>query len=77
MSAPEVIAEAIQTVLRREQIDDAYEKLKDLTQGQDLEKQDFIAFIESIDVSDSVKQELLNLAPDNYLGFATILAKKV
>ena len=73
----EVIAEAIQTVLRREQIDDAYEKLKDLTQGQDLEKQDFIAFIESIDVSDSVKQELLNLAPDNYLGFAAILAKKV
>ena len=72
-----MIAEAIQTVLRREQIDDAYEKLKNLTQGKDLRRQDLIAFIESIDVPDSVKQELLNLAPDNYLGFATILAKKV
>ncbi|MBM23707.1 MAG: adenylosuccinate lyase [Gammaproteobacteria bacterium] len=73
----EVIAEAIQTVLRREQIDDAYEKLKDLTQGQDLEKQDFVAFIQSIDLEDSVKQELLNLTPENYLGFAAILAKKI
>jgi adenylosuccinate lyase len=73
----EVIAEAIQTVLRREQIDDAYEKLKNLTQGKDLRRQDLIAFIESIDVPDSVKQELLNLTPDNYLGFAAILAKKV
>mgnify|MGYP003327869822 FL=1 len=73
----EVIAEAIQTVLRREQIDDAYEKLKDLTQGQDLEKQDFVAFIQSIQVEDTVKQELLNLTPENYLGFAAVLAKKI
>jgi adenylosuccinate lyase len=73
----EVIAEAIQTILRREQIDDAYEKLKNLTQGKDLKRQDLIAFIESIDVPNSVKQELQNLTPDNYLGFAAVLAKKV
>jgi len=73
----EVIAEAIQTILRREQIEGAYEKLKNLTRGQDLERQHFTAFIESVDLSDSVKQELLNLTPNNYLGFAAVLAKKI
>ena len=48
-----------------------------LIEVEDIEKKDFIAFIQSIQVEDSVKQELLNLTPENYLGFAAVLAKKI
>jgi adenylosuccinate lyase len=73
----EIIAEAIQTILRREHIDNAYEQLKNLTRGEDFNKNHFEQFIQSLDVSKSVQQELLDLSPNNYLGFASILAKKI
>jgi len=73
----EIIAEAIQTILRREHIDNAYEQLKNLTRGQDFNQNNFEKFIQSLDIPKSVKQELLALSPNNYLGFASILAKKI
>jgi adenylosuccinate lyase len=73
----EIIAEAIQTILRREHIDNAYEQLKNLTRGEDFNQNNFEKFIQSLDVPKLVKQELLALSPNNYLGFASILAKKI
>ena len=73
----EILAEAIQTILRREQIEDAYEHLKKLTRGRTLDKNTLITFIDSLEVSDSVKNELKDLSPKNYIGVASKLAKKI
>ena len=73
----EILAEAIQTILRREQIEDAYEHLKKLTRGRTLDKDTLITFIDSLEVSDSVKNELKDLSPKNYIGVASKLAKKI
>jgi len=64
-----VIAEAIQTVLRREGYPDPYEKLKELTRtNRALSKSVIHQFIESLNVSDKVKNELKNISPENYVG---------
>jgi len=73
----EILAEAIQTILRREQIEDAYEHLKKLTRGKSLDKETLITFIDSLEVSASVKNELKELSPKNYIGVASKLAKKI
>ena len=65
-----VLAEAIQTILRREGYEKPYEALKALTRGNNAVTQQSIAeFIESLNVSDKVKQELLAFTPLNYTGF--------
>ncbi len=71
---PEVIAEAIQTVLRREGIAMPYEKLKELTRGKEVTMFDIQNFIEGLQVSSSVKKELLKITPENYTGLASKLA---
>jgi adenylosuccinate lyase len=64
-----VVAEAIQTILRRELVDQPYEKLKDLTRVNDqIDAESIKAFIEGLDVSDSVKDELKQITPSNYTG---------
>lgn len=64
-----VVAEAIQTILRREGYPEPYEKLKELTRTYSTIDQKAIAgFVESLAVSDAVKQELLNITPENYTG---------
>jgi len=64
-----VVAEAIQTVLRREQFPKPYEALKDLTRGQQaITKDTMQAFIRGLDVSEKVKKELLAITPQNYTG---------
>ncbi|KAA5532266.1 adenylosuccinate lyase [Taibaiella lutea] len=64
-----VVAEAIQTILRREQFPKPYEALKDLTRGQQtITKKTMHAFIETLAVSDKVKKELLAITPQNYVG---------
>ncbi len=64
-----VVAEAIQTVLRRENYPEPYETLKELTRTHAKIDQDAIAgFIETLNVSRSVKDELLKIAPENYTG---------
>lgn len=71
----EVIAEAIQTILRREGIAMPYEQLKNLTRGKNVTIADFQAFIMKLSVSDKVKKELLNITPENYTGLASKLIK--
>ena len=64
-----VVSEAIQTILRREAYPEPYEKLKDLTRGnQKITKESIRAFIETLDVSEAVKAELRVITPANYIG---------
>ena len=66
-----VVAEAIQTVLRREGVAQPYELLKDLTRGNQKVTQDVMnAFIDGLEVSDAVKAELKAITPFNYIGYA-------
>jgi adenylosuccinate lyase len=73
LSHPEVIAEAIQTVLRREGVAMPYEKLKELTRGKIVTLEDIREFIKTLDVSDNIKKELLKITPENYIGLANKL----
>lgn len=64
-----VVAEGIQTVLRREGYPNPYEALKALTRtGKHITREEIAAFIDSLEVSDSVKSELKAITPQNYLG---------
>ncbi len=72
---PEVIAEAIQTILRREGVAMPYEKLKALTRGKEVTMEDMRTFIETLEIKSEVKKELLQLTPENYIGIAKILAE--
>lgn len=64
-----VVAEAIQTILRRENYPNPYEKLKELTRGNHAITQEKIhAFIQTLEVNESVKKELLAITPFNYTG---------
>ena len=66
-----IISEAIQTILRREGIEKPYELLKDLTRGNEhITKESISKFIKELSVDDKVKQELLSVSPNNYLGNA-------
>ena len=71
---PEVIAEAIQTVLRREGVEVPYEKLKELTRGKQVTLEDFAAFIDGLDIKADVKARLKELRPENYIGLAAEIA---
>lgn len=73
---PEVIAEAIQTILRREGAEMPYEKLKELTRGKQVSLADLRSFVEGLSVSEEVKKELLALSPETYLGLAQTIANK-
>lgn len=73
---PEVIAEAIQTILRREGIPMPYEKLKTITRGHKVNLKTMRGFINSLEIRPGVKKELLKLTPENYIGLAEILAKE-
>ncbi|MEN9952267.1 MAG: hypothetical protein RLZZ520_535 [Bacteroidota bacterium] len=64
-----VVAEAIQTILRREQYPQPYEALKELTRGKtSIDKQAIHSFIKTLKVKPAVKQELLKITPFNYTG---------
>ena len=64
-----VVAEAIQTILRRESYPNPYEALKGLTRTNEImNKESIHNFIESLDVSDDIKKELLQITPQNYVG---------
>ena len=68
----EVLAEPIQTVLRKYGIPDAYNQLKELTRGKDISKEAIHDFIKSLDVlSEEDKSTLLNLTPSDYVGLAS------
>ncbi len=66
----EVLAEPIQTVMRRYNIEEPYEKLKALTRGQTINRQTLDAFIETLDIPEQAKESLRTLSPDTYIGNA-------
>ena len=66
----EVLAEAIQTVMRRYGIDKPYERLKELTRGRRVDRAGIAAFIDSLDLPDEVKRELKGYTPGSYIGNA-------
>jgi adenylosuccinate lyase len=73
----ELLAEPIQTVMRRYGVENAYEQLKSLTRGQRVDAQALQQFIQGLALPESAKQVLLELSPARYVGFAEQLAKKV
>ena len=76
-NAWEVLAEPIQTVMRKNGIENPYEKLKELTRGnQHITKEALHEFITKLNLNTEDKTYLLNLSPHNYIGIASVLAKK-
>jgi adenylosuccinate lyase len=72
---PEVLAEAIQTILRREGVAMPYEELKKLTRGKAVTMEDLTRFIEGLNVRPAVKKELTALTPEKYVGLAEKVAR--
>lgn len=73
----EVLAEPVQTVMRRYHIEQPYEKLKELTRGQGITREKMQQFIESLDIPEQAKQSLRELTPATYIGNAAEQAKKI
>ncbi len=73
---PEVIAEAIQTILRREGVAMPYEQLKALTRGRTVTLEDFSRFIDGLEIGAEVKKRLKSITPENYTGIAKALAQR-
>jgi adenylosuccinate lyase len=73
----ELLAEPIQTVMRRYGIEKPYEKLKELTRGKKVDAAAMSTFIDGLALPDAVKQELKSLAPDNYIGDAIRLVDEL
>lgn len=73
----EVLAEPIQTVMRRYGIEQPYEKLKELTRGRRLTQEQMRAFIEKLEIPPAAKAALLELAPSSYTGYAEKLARGI
>ena len=74
----ELLAEPIQTVMRRYGVANPYEKLKDLTRGKGgITPEVLASFIRDLDIPDDAKQQLLDLTPASYVGKAENLAKRI
>jgi adenylosuccinate lyase len=69
-NAWEVLAEPIQTVMRRYNIEKPYEKLKELTRGKDMSPELIRSFVQNLDIPEAAKDELMALTPANYTGNA-------
>ncbi len=73
----EVVAEAIQTVMRRYHDDNPYEKLKHLTRGKKVDKETLQQFIQELEIPEDAKQRLMEITPKNYTGLAEQLARSI
>ena len=73
----ELLAEPIQTVMRRYGIEKPYEKLKELTRGKKVNAQVMAEFIDTLELSDAVKAELKDLSPEKYIGDAIRLVDQL
>ncbi|NWO05469.1 MAG: adenylosuccinate lyase, partial [Alteromonadaceae bacterium] len=76
-NAWEVLAEPIQTVMRRYNIEKPYEKLKELTRGKAMTPEVIKNFVETLDIPEQAKAELRSLTPDNYIGNAIEQARNI
>ena len=74
-SSWEVLAEAVQTVMRKEGLDEPYERLKELTRGRELDQASFMALIEALDLPAPALDALRRLTPASYTGLAQRLAE--
>jgi adenylosuccinate lyase len=72
----EVLAEPVQTVLRRYGVPGAYEKLKELTRGKGIERDALRAFVGGLPIPDEAREALLALTPAGYIGKAAELARR-
>ena len=70
----EVLAEPIQTVMRRYGIENPYEQLKSLTRGKRITPEDLAAFIRRLDIPEEARKTLLELTPAGYTGNAAEMA---
>ncbi|MCS6230227.1 adenylosuccinate lyase [Shewanella baltica] len=73
----EVLAEPVQTVMRRYGIEKPYEKLKELTRGKRIDAQQLSVFIDGLELPDSVKAELKKMTPANYIGRAEMFVDEL
>jgi adenylosuccinate lyase len=73
----EVLAEPIQTVMRRYGIDKPYEKLKALTRGNTIDQATIEAFVQGLDMPDQAKADLIAMLPSTYIGNAAQQAKNI
>ncbi len=73
----EVLAEPIQTIMRRYDVPEPYEKLKALTRGQAITREVLAAFVETLDIPEHAKQTMRDLTPANYIGNAIEQAKAI
>jgi adenylosuccinate lyase len=73
----ELLAEPIQTVMRRFGVENAYEQLKGLTRGQRVNAASLREFIQGLAIPEDARQELLKLSPQTYTGLAATFAKKI
>lgn len=73
----EVLGEAVQTVMRRFNIEQPYEKLKAFTRGKRIDKNAIQEFIAALDLPQAAKLQLLDLHPGDYIGYAEELAKRI
>lgn len=72
----EVLAEPIQTVMRKYGIEKPYEKLKELTRGKRISQKEIIEFVDTLDMPENAKNDLKLLSPEDYIGLAEQLAIK-
>lgn len=76
-NAWEVLAEPIQTVMRRYNIEEPYEKLKAFTRGKKIDQQSINEFVDSLDLPEEAKAALREMTPANYIGNAIAQAKRI
>jgi adenylosuccinate lyase len=76
-AAWEVLAEPIQTVMRRYQVPQAYERLKDMTRGKAITREALHAFIATLEIPQAERDRLLALTPAGYTGLAAALARRL
>jgi adenylosuccinate lyase len=76
-AAWEVLAEAVQTVMRRYGVPEPYEKLKALTRGQAVTRELLQDFVSTLEIPDDEKKRLLELTPEAYIGLASHLAGEI
>ncbi len=73
----ELLAEPVQTVMRRYGVANPYEKLKELTRGKRVSREDMRRFIESLEIPPDARSDLLDLTPSGYTGMASQLARRI
>ena len=75
-NAWEVLSEAIQTVLRKNGVDEPYEKIKDLTRGLQFDKDSYQTLLQKLQLTDTTFKQLSVLSPQTYVGLASQLTRR-